>query len=145
MRSTRLWLLAAALACGTTVTAAGCLPKPKQTYSNDQLQQLDSLEEIMRVQAQTMDPQFAKIGQAAFSDEELNTLVAAGQRMQVSAETIRKRHGSARPPGFAVLAAQFGTQAGELVGAAQVKDHAKVSASLSAMRETCRGCHKEFR
>lgn len=138
-------LLVATLVCGATATLSGCLPKPKQAYSNEQLQQVDSLEEIMRVQAQTMDPQFAKIGQTRFSDDEIAALVGAGQRMQVSAEVVRKRFSPGRPAGFAELAAQFGSQAGELVTAAQAKDHAKVSTALSAIRDTCRHCHKEFR
>lgn len=125
--------------------AVGCLPKPKQEYSNEQLKQVDSLEEVMRVQAATMDPQFSKIGNAKFTDVEFAALVSAGQRIQTSAEVVREKHSAKRPPSFAAFAEQLGKYAGELTAAAEAKDASRSSAALQQMRDTCRACHKEHR
>jgi cytochrome c556 len=127
------------LLCGTA-----CLPKPKQNYTNDQLKQIDSLEEVMRVQAATMDPQFGKIG-SKFSDADYAVLLTAGQRMQASAETVREKFSAKRPPSFASFAEQLGKYAGELQAAAEAKDAGRASAALQQMRDTCRACHKEHR
>lgn len=134
--------LAWVLLAGATV---GCLPKPKQDYSNEQLKQLDSLEEVMRVQAATMDPQFAKIGNTKFTDPEFAALVSAGQRLQTSSEVVRTKHSAKRPPSFAAFAEQLGKYAGELSAAAEAKDASRASAALQQMRDTCRACHKEHR
>jgi cytochrome c556 len=127
------------------VAVVGCLPKPKQEYTNDQLKQVDSLEEVMRVQAATMDPQFSKIGNTKFSDADYTALVSAGQRIQTSAEVVRTKHSAKRPPSFAAFAEQLGKYAGELTAAAEAKDASRSSAALQQMRDTCRACHKEHR
>jgi cytochrome c556 len=126
-------------------TMSGCLRKPKQDYTNDQLRQINSLEEVMRVQAATMDPQFGKIGSTKFTDAEFAQLVSAGQRMQASAEVVRQNHSAKRPPSFASLAEQLGKYATELSAAAEAKDAARSSTALQQMRDTCRACHKEHR
>ena len=126
-------------------TMSGCLRKPKQDYTNDQLRQINSLEEVMRVQAETMDPQFGKIGNAKFTEAEFTVLVSAGQRLQASAETVRANHSAKRPPSFASFAEQLGKYAVELSAAAEAKDAARSSTALQQMRDTCRACHKEHR
>jgi hypothetical protein len=136
-----------ALAAGLLffVAAGGCVRKPKQDYTNDQVKGIESLEELMRVQAQTADPQFAKIGQAAYSDREFAGMADAAQRLQSSSEILRTRLSANRPPSFATYAARLSEQAGELLAAASAKDAAKASASLTGIRETCRTCHREHR
>lgn len=142
-RSAGLRMLAAsALLVGVSV---GCVPKPKQEYTNDQLKQVASLEELMRVQAQTMDPQFAKIGQGSFTDSEFAAAATAGQRIKASAEEIRDRMSNGRPPSFSAFAGELATRAGELITAANGKDATGISTALGAIRTTCRACHKEHR
>jgi hypothetical protein len=132
------------LAAGVTLLS-GCLPKPKQAYSNEQITQIASLEEIMRVQASTMDPLFGKRGQSAFTDEEFASMAEAGRRIQASSATVRDKFAANRKPSFATFAGQLNGQAGDLLAAAEAKDAAKSAATLGAMRDTCRGCHKENR
>ncbi len=126
-------------------TLGGCVPKPKQVYTNDQLKQVESLEEVMRVQAATMDPQFGKIGNAQFTEAEFAAMVGAGQHLQASAGVVREKHSSKRPPSFASFAEQLGKYAGELTAAAEAKDAVRASTALQQMRDTCRACHKEHR
>lgn len=127
-----------------TSLSMGCLPKPKQDYTMEQLKAMESLEEIMRVQASTMDPQFAKIGKQLV-EEDFALLSKAATRMQATAEAVVAKHSDKRPAGFKTLAEQFGKQAADLVAAADAKDNKASGELLGKMRETCRGCHKEFR
>lgn len=128
---------------GACVT--GCLPKPKADYTLEQLKQMDSLEEIMRVQAATMDPQWKKMSAPSLSAADYAVLAEAGQRMEATAEAIRSRHSQKRQPGFLTLAEQFQQQAKDLVAAATAKDGEHTKTALKAMKETCATCHKEYR
>lgn len=141
MRVVRIVVAVALFGAG----AAGCLPRPKQDYTLEQLKQMDSLEEIMRVQAATMDPQWKKMGPAALTAADFGALAEAGQRMEATAEAIRTRHSEKRQPGFLTLAEQFGKQARELVGYATAKDGEHTKTALKAMKETCATCHREYR
>lgn len=139
---TRTVALSAAL---FLAAAGGCVPKPKQAYSDDQLKQLESLEELMRVQADAADPQFNKIGQATYSDADYAGLLAAAQKLQATSESLRTRFTQGRGPSFATFATRMGEQAGELSSAVGAKDPAKISAALTGIREACRACHKEHK
>lgn len=127
------------------VLAAACVPRPKQAYTVDQIPQIGSLEEIMRVQAQTMDPLFARREKPSFTPAELQALAEGGRRIQASSATVRERFAAGRKASFAAYAGTLNTQAGELLAAAEAKDAARTRAALGAMRETCRGCHRENR
>lgn len=142
MRS-RMFALGATLLVATL--AGGCVPKPKQAYSNDQIKQLESLEELMRVQAQAADPLFGRIGQASYSDAEYGNMALLAQKLQAASEAITSRFSQNRPPTFSTYAKRLGEQAGELLTATGSKDAGKSSASLSGIRETCKTCHKEHR
>lgn len=142
MRSRILAISAAVL---VAAAVSGCVPKPKQAYSNDQIKQLESLEELMRVQAEAADPLFGRIGQASFTDAEFTNMSTLGQKLQAASEAISSRFSQNRPPSFSSYAKRLGEQAGELFTASQSKDAAKASASLSGIRETCKTCHKEHR
>jgi hypothetical protein len=124
-----------------------CLPKPKQDYTVDQIPQINSLEEIMRVQAQTMDPLFAKRNQASYSADEFTAMAEAGRRIQVTSATVRDKFATQgqRKPSFATFAGQLNAQAGDLLAAADGKDAQRAAATLRSMKQTCAGCHKENR
>ena len=122
-----------------------CVPRPTQSYTIEQIPQIPSLKEVMRVQAGTMDPLFKKRGQTSFTPAEFTTLAEAGRRIEATSAAVRDKFAAGRPPGFATFAGQLNGQAADLSAAAQAQDAAKTSAALRAMKETCRGCHKEFR
>ena len=138
-------ILAFSAAVVVAAAVGGCVPKPKQAYSNDQIKQLESLEELMRVQAEAADPQFGRIGQASFSEAEYANLGVLGQKLQATSEAITSRFSQNRPPSFSSYAKRLGEQAGELFTASQAKDAGKASAALTGIRETCKTCHKEHR
>lgn len=123
----------------------GCLAKPKQSYSTEQLKQVESLEEIMRVQAEAADPLFAKTGQASFSDGDFAAMILLAHKLETTAESLKTRFSQNRPPSFGTYAGRMGEQATELFNSAHTKDAAKASLALTGIRETCRTCHKEHR
>lgn len=125
--------------------AVGCLPKPKQSYTVEQIPQIGSLEELMRVQAATMDPLFGKRDQGRYSPEEFTAFGDAGRRIKASAGTVRERFAKGHKPSFTTYAEQLATQADALVTAAEASDAAKSAQALTAMRDTCRSCHRENR
>lgn len=138
-------LAAAATLLFAAAMTGGCVPKPKQSYTTDQVKQIESLEELMRVQAQTADPQFNKIGQSSYTPADYAGMADAARRLQATSETLRTRHSQNRPPSFMTYAARLNEQAGELLAAAESKDVTKSSEALVGIRETCRTCHKEHR
>ncbi len=125
--------------------AAGCVPKPKANYTLEQIPQLNSLEEIMRVQAQAMDPVFAKRNQGSFTDEEYTAIAAAAGKVEVTSVTVRDKFAAGHKPSFVTYATDLNRNAGELLKAAQAKDAANTALLLQKTKDTCRGCHKENR
>ena len=123
----------------------GCVPKPKQDYSTDQVKQIESLEEIMRVQAQAMDPLFRKRSQTSFSPDELTQFGVAAQRLQATAATLRQKFAAKYKPSFVTYADALGQSAADLATAATAADPARTAAALGAIRDTCRGCHRDNR
>jgi cytochrome c556 len=140
MHVVRIIIGAALLSFG----AAGCVPKPKQDYTLEQLRQMENLEEIMHVQAATMDPQWKKMS-GELSAADFGVLAEAGARIEATAEAIRTKHSEKRQPGFLTLAEQLGKQAKDLVAATTAKDAEHTRTALRAMKETCATCHKEYR
>jgi cytochrome c556 len=133
-----------ALIIGSGLSLAGCLPKPKQAYTLEQIPQINDLEEIMRVQAATMDPLFGKRGQASFTKEEFAAMAEGGKRTATTAGQL-SRFAAGKKPSFATFAEQLIRGAQDLSAAAEAGDAAKVSATLGAMKDTCKGCHRENR
>lgn len=142
-RGRTLTLLGALVLSG--LAGAGCLRAPKQTYPVDQIQQIESLEEIMRVQAQAMDPLFRKRSQTTFSPDELTQFGAAAQRLQATAATLRQKFAAKYKPSFVTYADALGQSAADLATAATAADPARTAAALGAIRDTCRGCHRDNR
>jgi cytochrome c556 len=120
------------------------LPKPKKDYPTEEIGQISSLEELMRVQAQTIDPWFKKRDQKSFTDAEFNDAKAAGLRIQSSAKTVAGL-GAGKKAGFVELATQLEAQATDFANGADAKDPAKVTGALVAMKATCMSCHKAHR
>lgn len=121
--------------------AIACVPK--KDLPPDQIRQLTSLEDLMHVQATIADPQFKKIGAAAYTDADWVAFADAGARLQVTADKVKEVAGKGGE--FDVLAARIGDQARSLESAAQSKDAAAAQAALEGLKATCKECHKKFR
>jgi cytochrome c556 len=132
----RLWLL---------VLLSACVGAPKKNYSADEIKTIDDLEELMKVQAQTMDPLFKLRDQTAFSDAQFGSLADAGRMIQATSATARDRFATGHKPSFATFAEKLNQQAAELTSAADAKDAGRIRTTLSSLKTTCAGCHKENR
>jgi hypothetical protein len=72
----------------------GCLPKPQKDYTPDEIASIQSLEELMRVQAHHADPLFAKRERGSFSDEELAAMKRAAAILQATSVRVRSLCGA---------------------------------------------------
>ncbi len=63
------------LLVGSLVVLVSCVPAPKKAYSTAEISSIDSLQEVMRVQAQQADPLFSIRSQETFSDAEFEQMI----------------------------------------------------------------------
>lgn len=126
---------------------AACVPEPKKAYSPDEIQTLESLEELMRVNAQKADPLFAKRDQQAYTDAEFADMAEAAAALRASAERTGARFGGQAPfdDGFVAYAKELATHAQSLSDASGAKDAAAAGKALESMRNTCKACHGVYR
>lgn len=140
MRSFTLLALVLAL-----LALAGCVPKPKQNYSLAQIGRLDSLEELMRINAHTVDHLFSIRYQPIFSAPEKAAAERAGERIMATAVVIKERFSAKRPKGFAALAGRLTENGRDLLVGAQADRAEDITTALDEMRETCKACHAKYR
>ena len=133
MKKNALWLIGAVLACA-------CVPK--RDLPPDEIQKLRSLDHVMDVQATIADPQFGKIGDATYTEQDWAAFADVGSRLQV---TSNKTKEFSKGPEFDALADQLGTNAQALSAAASAKDAKAASDALGRIKSTCKSCHTKFR
>lgn len=126
-------------------TFISCVPEPKKAYSPDEIKNLDSLEELMRINANKADPLFGKRDQASFTDAELTEMAEAGSAIEASAKRLGEKFGSSYDDGFVDYANQLAGQAKALSDATAAKDAAGAGKALEEMRNTCKACHGVYR
>jgi cytochrome c556 len=133
--------LALALALPLALALAAC-GAPVRNNSLEEIPKLAKLSELMDNAATTADPQFKKVGQATFTDEELAALVTTGERVAVIAARVKEL---SKGPEFTALASKLETKAKALGVAAGTKDAIGTAAALKDMKFTCKECHAKFK
>ena len=124
---------------------AACVPKPKQDYRVDQISQINSVTEIMRVQAHDLDPLFKKMDQASFTEGEYAAMVKAAARLQATAVALRDRFSESYDPSFKDYASQTHQEAEKLRASAGSKQAPESSRALAAIKRACADCHKQHK
>lgn len=124
----------------TLVFVFGCVPH--RDLPPDQIEKLDKLDQVMDVQATVADPQFGKVGQATYTDEDWKAFADVAARIQVTSKKIPQ---FTKGPEFDKLADQLHTKAMDLDKAVQAKDAKAASDTLAAMKATCKECHSKFK
>lgn len=119
---------------------AACVPH-KDVAAAD-VPKLAKLDDVMDVQATVADPQFKKIGQGSYTDEDFAAFADVSTRIQA---TSVKAKDFTKGPGFDKLADRLHDEAATLGVAAGNKDAKGSSDALAAMKATCKECHKSFR
>jgi hypothetical protein len=122
-----------------------CVPKPKQDYSVEQIGRIESLKELMRVQAAAADPLFGKRKQQSFSKEEFEEMYAGSLRLRASATTLRDRFAKNYPLRFSGFASKLLDGATELGNAAAANTEQRAASALESMKQACAGCHRAFK
>jgi hypothetical protein len=125
------------------VLMIGCGP-PKNHTPVDQIPSLGKLSEVMDVQATTADPQFKKISQETFSEQDWVELKETAAKISATSKRIKAFSGG-KGAGFDALADRLGENATALGAAADAKDAAKTKTALTEMKATCKECHSKFR
>jgi hypothetical protein len=121
--------------------AASCAPK--RVYTDADVPKLPTLGDVMWSQAQVMDPEFKKIGQATFTDEDYNNFIAAAGRLKLT--TAKVKESFSKGPEFNQFADTLSQHASELADAATAKDPARANNALKEAKATCKACHSKFR
>jgi len=129
-----------ALVAAFVLPSLACVPH--RDLPPDQIEKLDKLDDVMDVQATVADPQFKKIGQPAYTDEDWAAFADMSSRLQV---TSKKIHQFTKGPEFDKLADDLHAKAEQLGTAASAKDAKAASDTLEGMKATCKACHSKFK
>ncbi len=133
-------------AVALAIATASCLPPPKKAYSAEEIGGIDSLEELMRVNASKADPLFGIRDQTSFTDDEFARMVDAGAKIEASGTRSAGFAGTGDyDDGFADFSNKLSAQGKALADAGTAKDAAAASKALNDMRGTCKGCHGVYR
>jgi len=128
------------LALAAAALLLGCAPDRNTPLG--EIPKLTSLEDVMDNQKTSADPQFAKIGQASFSDADYVAFGLTGERIQVTSAKIKD---FSKGPEFDAFAVKLGEKAKALSTAAAAKDAAGARTALTEMKATCKACHSKFK
>ena len=133
--------LALPLALPLALAFAACAA-PVRNTPVEEIPKLTKLSELMDNAATTADPQFKKIGQATFTDEEMASLVTTAER--VAAVAVKAKDFS-KGPEFLALAGRLELKAKALGSAAATKDAINAGVALKEMKLVCKECHSKFK
>jgi cytochrome c556 len=125
---------------GCVLSLVACVKQ--RNLGVEDIPKLTKLEEVMDVQATVADPQFKKITQQRYTDEDWAAFVDTGTRIQSTSLKIKEFSKGAE---FDQLALQLNQAAKALYDAAQAKDAVETAKALAQMKETCKTCHKKFK
>lgn len=131
-----LWMLPLAVSL-----LAACGP-PHRDLPPAEIDKLDDLSKVMDVQATLADPQFKKVDQVTYGDEDWASFADVGSRIQV---TSKKIHQFTKGPEFDRFADRLHGTAEALSTAASAKDAHAASDALRSMKATCKACHSKFK
>lgn len=137
----RLPILAAAVALAATSALVSCGPPIKNTPIPE-IAKLATLTDVMDNQATTADPQFSKMGNETFTDEDYAGFAQASERLVA---TSLKTKDFSKGPEFDAFAMKVHDKAEALGKAAAAKDAKGASAALTEMKAACKECHSKFR
>lgn len=115
---------------------------PKLITPVPEIPKLATLTEVMDNQATTADPQFKKMGNDTFTDEDFTGFAQASERLLA---TSLKMKDFSKGDEFNALAMKVHDQADALGKAASAKDGKAAAAALKEMKAACKECHSKFR
>jgi cytochrome c556 len=135
-----------ATALALVVAGIACTP-PARNFTDEQLKQVTSYDEIMWFMATQADPGFAYATTAdpkSIPPEKVAWLGEIGRKMRGAAARITEPAFS-KGAGHDKLAAEFGEKAKALEAAAEARDTATTLQATRSLKETCAACHAAYR
>lgn len=125
---------------------AACVPAPKKAYAPQEAETLSEIDEVMRVNAATMDPLFGQEDATAFDAATWAQVEKAAPMIQSTGKALQKPTiASPYPEGFVAYGEKLRAAAERLGAAGTAKDVAAATKEIRTIHETCRACHSEFR
>ncbi len=134
------------LAALVLAALAACSP-PERNFSDEQIGQVKSYEELMWHLATQADPGFAlakKVDASTITPAQVEQLGSIGQRLRTAAARLAEPAFS-KGPGYDKLAAEFGEKVKALETAGASKDGAKTIEATLSLKKTCAACHSAYR
>jgi cytochrome c556 len=119
---------------------AACTPTNNTPVEG--IPKIQSLSELMAVQATAADPQFGKASQESFTDAEFAELAGVGAKIDATSKHLKT---FSKGPDFDALGMKLNEKANGLSTAAAAKDAAGARTALTDMKATCKECHSKFR
>lgn len=133
------------LIASTIVGLAGCVPAPQADYTPEEISQLESLPELMRVLYEDLKPTWDLVDRAAPTAAELEAAGVVAVRVERAAGAVAERFAAGRPEDFAADAEQLRARARELGRAAAASDVDGVRQAVDGIGKTCDSCHAAHR
>lgn len=118
---------------------------PRRDYNVEQIANVKSLKELMRVQSTVADPRFKlarKLQGKSIDDAQFAEFVDMGNRLQA---TAKRMSAFSKGPGFDKYVNDMAKQAAALEAAARGHDGSTTTSTALAIKNTCAACHGEFR
>ncbi|MFH1130574.1 MAG: hypothetical protein V1754_04520 [Pseudomonadota bacterium] len=122
-----------------------CIRKPKIEYSIDQIAQIDSTTEIMRLTYHEMKPVWDIHENSTYTQEDFATMARAAERVRIAAGVLKDRIAQKYPEKFAEIAARFFEQANKFQVYADGRQAIGAKSAITSMGDLCSTCHKAFR
>ena len=116
---------------------------PAITLTDAQIPTATKLGDIMWAQAALADPSFKKAGSSAFSDADWAAFSALATRLKLTSDKLKTSF--SKGPAWDAHTVALAHHAEELGTAVAAKEVGPTNTALGAIKDTCRGCHKEFK
>jgi len=126
--------------------AATCVPKPKQSYTPEQVSEIASVEEVMRLLADRADPLFSIRGQTNFTQEEFTQMAQAAEILVAAGNHLESFVGQGSfDEGYGTFSKELAKHGAALLEATGENLPKSASEALSAVKNTCADCHSAYR
>ncbi len=126
--------------------AASCVPKPERNYTPEQVSEITSVQEVMRLLADRADPLFGIRDQDNFTQEEFARMAQAGEIMVAAGAHLESFVGQESfDDGFGTFSNQLGVHGAALLEATESNNPKGSGEALSAVKNICKDCHSAYR
>ncbi len=126
--------------------AASCVPKPERNYAPEQVSEIASVQEVMRLLAERADPLFGLREQTNFTQEEFARMAQAAEIIVAAGAHLETFVGQGTfDEGFGTHSKELGQQGGAMLEATESNNPKGAGEALSAVKNTCKDCHSAYR